>query len=319
MSNINSLKNTVTFSGADIEVWASKTHKTDEEKRVAETNKKKIEELNIENQVLAETEIVGSPQQLAHQYSSTIPGDKAAGFGSVTSRYGIAPVSSIPSKEAEKQEENRRRIDELSKVNEDIEEPRLFHLGNLHTISYSSFREKFAVRTLGRTHARSYCRGPRTTAGTMIFNVVQEHDILSFVNHSLLDRDTDSMANAVMLDQIHPFDLVLMFMNEYGAYSYLRLFNVDIASEGQEMSIDNLVTHNTMNFYATDMIPMTDLGNNFYSYTDMGTDRIVKELVKGGQPAERRRPMPIKIESQILDLLKEDNYNKILASSRGLF
>jgi hypothetical protein len=135
-------------------------------------------------------------------------------------------------------------------------------LGSLHSINYSSFREKAAVRTLGRTHARSYTRGQRTIAGTMIFTVLQSHELMRFAN-----KDTEKAYT--MLDQIDPFNLLLLFGNEYGSLSALHLFNVDINTESQGMSIDSILLNNTMSFYAQDMLPMEDIGNAFSTTNEM--------------------------------------------------
>lgn len=130
-------------------------------------------------------------------------------------------------------------------------------LGSLKGINYSSFREKIAVRGLGRVHAKGYTRGQRTIAGTLAFTVLQTHELLNFADAS------KGEGYHAMLDQIEPFHMLLLFGNEYGSMSSLHLFNVDIGTESQDMSIGDLETTNVMNFYATDMLPMTSLGNNF--------------------------------------------------------
>ena len=94
-----------------------------------------------------------------------------------------------------------------------------FTLGSIHTISYSSFREKFAVRSLGRTQAKTYTRGPRTIAGSIIFNVMQEHELLRLLglaNGTMLDHTGASHTEAVMIDQVQPFNLMFLFEHEYG-------------------------------------------------------------------------------------------------------
>lgn len=135
-------------------------------------------------------------------------------------------------------------------------------LGSLHSLNYSSFREKTAVRSLGRTHARAYTRGQRTIAGTMVFTVLQSHELLRFGN--MVEGN-----DYTMLDQIDPFNLLVLFSNEYGSMSALHLFNVDVNTESQGMSIDSIMLQNTMNFYAQDMLPMEDIGNVFNDTTEM--------------------------------------------------
>lgn len=203
--------------------------------------------------------------------------------------------------------EIQKELDSLSK-NKAI----FFKLGSIHTISYSSFREKFAVRGLGRTQAKTYTRGPRTIAGTMVFNVFQEHEFLKMAS-LLPDQDLKTHPYSVMIDQIQPFNLLLLFANEYGAYSAMSLFNIDIASEGQEMSIDQILTHNTMNFYATEMVPMMKLGNRFNTYDEMIAGAINEIRETGLSSTYLRIP-----QRQSIDRFKT-NTSDILSKSRGLF
>jgi hypothetical protein len=56
--------------------------------------------------------------------------------------------------------------DEIAGPNSETE-PVVGILGNLQTISYSTFREVDPVRSLGKTYADAYTRGPRTVAGLL--------------------------------------------------------------------------------------------------------------------------------------------------------
>ena len=144
-------------------------------------------------------------------------------------------------------------------------EPSIFFpIGNLDTFSYSTFREKVAVRSLGRSQSLGYTRGARTVAGSMVFNVLQEDALLEFFQRGRSQKDAP-----MMLDQIRPFNVVLFFCNEYGGQSILHLYNVEIASESQRMSINDIVIQNTVNFYATDVIPIQNEGNMFVNPMDM--------------------------------------------------
>lgn len=199
-----------------------------------------------------------------------------------------------------------------------------FELGSIHTISYSSFREKFAVRSLGVVQAKSYTRGPRTVAGTLVFNTMQEHELYRLGGTGI--QDTNQYPGAVMLDQIPPFNLLLVFSNEYGVYSSMHLFDVEIATEGQSMSIDELVTRNTMNFYAKEMLPMTSLGNAFESESAMFADFIKKEQARGNKYFNKSNPGKVYKDAAKLDIRfssgdtsSREEVQRMLAESRGLF
>lgn len=145
-----------------------------------------------------------------------------------------------------------------------------FELGSLDAISYSSFREKIAIRSLGRSHAIGYTRGARTVAGSMTFNSMQENELLSFFsNYSIEESIGNIPSRNVILDQVEPFNIILLFSNEFGGNSVMQLFNVELASESQRMSVHDLVIQNNMNFYATDIIPMKNVGNAFKNTYNM--------------------------------------------------
>jgi hypothetical protein len=188
-------------------------------------------------------------------------------------------------------------------------------LGSLHSLNYSAFREKTAVRTLGRTHARAYTRGQRTIAGTMIFNVLQSHELLRFGN-SVDGNDY------TMLDQIDPFNLLVMFSNEYGSMSALHLFNVDVNTESQGMSIDAIMLQNTMNFYAQDMLPMEDIGNVFSDTASM-----LNEALNNAQVRDLQKRMQSRFVTGLSTInsasdgesRSDRSIQGLLQRSRGLF
>jgi hypothetical protein len=205
-------------------------------------------------------------------------------------------------------------LSELSKI-------QFFPLGSLHTISYSSFRENFAVRTLGKVQAKGYTQGPRTVAGTMIFNTLQEHELYKLHQLNSDENLKGSHPKARMLDQIKPFNVLLLFANEYGAYSTLHLFDVLIGTEGQTMSIDQVVTQNSMNFYATEMLPMRAIGNAYKTFSNMLEQEI--ESAQSEQKGSDSSPSnaTFNIDTQITNPFAEnaDEINIMLRESRGLF
>lgn len=216
-----------------------------------------------------------------------------------------------------------RTTQEIAKAKlKELNVPPLIVLGSLHTISYSSFREKFAVRSLGRVGAKGYTHGPRTIAGTMVFNVLQSHELYELAVRQN-ENNAGSHPDAIMLDQIEPFNLLLMFANEFGVYSSLHLFDVTIQSEGQSMSIDEVITQNTMNFYALEMLPMTSLGNAFES-----TDQMIYEIIN----ENKRKMASIKgsgynfseisaprFETVTSTIQNQKDIQQMLESTRGLF
>lgn len=130
----------------------------------------------------------------------------------------------------------------------------IVELGSLHSITYSSFREKTAIRTLGRVSAKGYVRGQRTVAGSMNFIVFQSHELMDF----LRGKDQDEIG---LLDQLPKFNLMLLMINEYGGASILHLFGVTISTEAMQASVDDLALINSVTFYAEDIMTIENVGN----------------------------------------------------------
>lgn len=126
---------------------------------------------------------------------------------------------------------------------------RVHLLGNVQTISYSIHRDKMPVRTLGRTYPKSYVRGPRTVAGSMIFTVFDRHALWDVLQYHARDLP-EIQAYTPLSDMLPPFDMTIVFDNEYGAQSAMRIFGLEIVDEGQTMSIDDMITENTMSYIA---------------------------------------------------------------------
>ena len=211
--------------------------------------------------------------------------------------------------EASYNNSEKRKLDELSnKEGVPIKE-----LGSLYALNYSSFREKVAVRTLGRTHAKAYTRGQRTIAGSMVFTVFQSHELMEFAKQY---NAVDS-SNIVLLDQIPAFNMMILMANEYGGASILHLFNVDINTESQSISADDLTLVNTLNFYAQDIVAMENLGNTFKHTGEMLSQSIrdaAKLINSSGKKTITTNLNSIEGESK-----SSEKIRKLIARSRGLF
>jgi hypothetical protein len=140
-------------------------------------------------------------------------------------------------------------------------------LGDLSTISYSIHRENKPVRMLGSVNPKGWLRGPRTIAGSMIFT---NFDKYTFYR---LKKFKDPMMSGYypLADMLPPFDIVVSFANEYGNFSRLRIFGVNIVDEGST----DLVTESTYTFMARGIQPMIDY--------------VPRELYEALQQGEARR------------------------------
>jgi hypothetical protein len=133
-------------------------------------------------------------------------------------------------------------------------------LAELQTISISTFREKTAVRACGRVGVKGYTRGPRTIAGSMIFTVFDRNVLFELLDTS--QHDADDKFRAAIKDQLPPIDITIAFANEYGALSRMGLYGVEFVSEGQTMSIEDIILEDVCQFVARDVDPMTPVVND---------------------------------------------------------
>jgi hypothetical protein len=150
--------------------------------------------------------------------------------------------------------------------------PRVF--GEIQTLSYSIYRPTTPVYTLGRINPKGVVRGQRTIAGSLIFTVFDRHVLKSVIDTLDFTKDTKNADNLynfsdteliemkrnMKTDEMPPFDINITFMNEYGRSSTLNIYGVHILTEGQTMSIEDMITENTMQYIAMDIDLMDSTG-----------------------------------------------------------
>lgn len=156
-------------------------------------------------------------------------------------------------------------------------------IGELQGVSYSVTREKAPIYTMGSADPRSFSRGKRGIAGTLVFTIFDRNALLEvfrgmedksgwFFAHDTdvqkrnnedakgaqvwQDVNTDNSWQAAWYpDQIPPFDIVLTAANEYGQVAQMGIRGVEILNEGSGMSIDDIVTEQSMTFVAREISP----------------------------------------------------------------
>jgi len=317
---INTIEDSVTYSGADITVVAYRNAINEKtEKGIAEI-REKIKKQEIEIADKSRFIVDNSYHGEVTDFPSPAIGIHGDTRGHTRERDSLG------------QEQWRKDAQEsITNLEKEIGEKsytlRPYQtLSNLHTITYSSFREKIAVRTIGRSGPKTYSRGQRTIAGTMVFNSSKKNTLLEFLKGQAEKEEKLSNISISMLDQLPSFNILLIFQNEYGVSSTMHLIDVDIFSEGQEMSIDNVVTNNSLNFYALDIIPLRHLHSSFDSHLTMITGRqgAIDEIIKEGGETNRSDETKKSInryESILQSRLGEEGMEeeeRLLSASRGL-
>jgi len=159
-------------------------------------------------------------------------------------------------------------------------------VGELASITYSVTREKAPIYTMGDPNPRSFSRGKRGIAGSLVFTVfdrdalhslkqtdsvyahglnstqMPENEVLPV--HEIANRvDGNSPQTAwknkrkpIFSDEIPPFDITINFLNEYGQAAKMVLYGVEILNEGMGMSIDDITTEKACTFIARNLDEM---------------------------------------------------------------
>jgi hypothetical protein len=157
-------------------------------------------------------------------------------------------------------------------------EPVVGILGNIQTISYSTFREVNPVRSLGKIYPNSYTRGPRTVAGSLVWTILDQYVLAEALKYAYID---DYDPSTILVDQIPPFNIIITFNNEYGDVATMGIYGIRIVNEGATFSIDDMITEQTNTYVASD-IDMIHKGPPFRKQKTLpglrtGTDILLEE------------------------------------------
>lgn len=157
-------------------------------------------------------------------------------------------------------------------------------VGELQAITYSVTREKAPVYTLGSANPRSFSRGKRGIAGSLVFTVfdrdslstlkeastIYRHGLsgatqdgqiapqpINSYNDAGIDAWKTGKGKVRYSDEIPPFDITINFLNEYGQSATMTIYGVEILNEGMGMSVDDITTEKACTFIARDLDEMT--------------------------------------------------------------
>lgn len=325
---MNTIKQAYTFSGQDVRVFAyrdlSKLRaytvprpdldiiaEHENAQKTHQKLKKESKEILQNDYQVTETRTFRNNETVIHLSNAQMNTKGTEDFGKVDSKI-LSSVGQTHPESVERMRVTNREI--LNRTRKSGSLPPYFELGSLDSLSISTFREKVAVRGLGRSHAVGYTRGARTIAGALNFNLMQENELLRFLNPDSQELGhNNTPLTAVLLDQVAPFNIVIMFSNEYGGNSVMQLFNVELASESQRMSVHDLVIQNNINFYATDVIPIQDLGNAYNSTSEM-----ILGITKH-HPQAFANEFRNTVKKRIDSVTSGSRASDLLSRSRGLF
>lgn len=181
-------------------------------------------------------------------------------------------------------------------------------VGALAGLTWSVTREKAPVFTMGSPNPRSFSRGKRGIAGSLIFmtfdrpalyNLIQANvtndafkiwtrtwNLLPNMNSNIaaglapIDSSSAQVTSVLpyYADQVPPFDITISFANEYGQAAVKSIYGVELLNEGSGASMDDLVMEETMTFVAREVGPMIPTNRGFDA---ADSERINSAVVTG--------------------------------------
>jgi hypothetical protein len=226
-------------------------------------NKLSISDVVIGLYPAADTRVIGHIQQFIRTFSG-VPKDSRASIMRTSIDANISDYQAL----SESANNQLADVKEAKKGSHTT-----FTLATAQTFSIQSHREKHAVRALGHTNAKGHTRGQRTIAGSVIFTMFNEHALAGLMRAMGKSKNkydptfsVDDNVSSLMIDQLPPIDLTIVFANEYGSLSRAAAYGVEFMNSGVTLSIEDLLTEEVVNFVARDMDPVISQGR-------VGTDR----------------------------------------------
>lgn len=128
------------------------------------------------------------------------------------------------------------------------------------TFTISIHREKAAVRAAGYINPKGFARGRRTIAGTMVLTQFTVDVLYKFLKgQQMSSHDLSKDTQYVKVDQLPPFNMTLLFTDEYGNVSYRRVMGVDFVTDGVVYSSNDMLAEQTVSYMASDFTPLLDI------------------------------------------------------------
>lgn len=144
-------------------------------------------------------------------------------------------------------------------------------LGSVISISYSVYRNKKAVHSLGHKVISGFASGPRYVAGTIIKTMFLEDDLIlglqqlrdklknasQYADHlAILNMASTPESNSnLMLDDILSCDIIVLYASEYQSNMIKEVITgATFINNGQVMSVNDMITETTISYIAQDVL-----------------------------------------------------------------
>jgi hypothetical protein len=188
-------------------------------------------------------------------------------------------------------------------------------IGALSGITFSVTREKAPIYTMGSPNPRSFSRGKRGIAGSLIFTVFDRPALYQMLEanyqsdgggaqfftrksntlpgdaghkRGIAEFDKQSLDVVSQIpyyaDQIPPFDITITFANEYGQGAVRSIFGVELLNEGSGASMDDIVIEETMTYVAREIGPMYKISNSQLTGGIFNGENSLKNIINEDVP-----------------------------------
>lgn len=136
------------------------------------------------------------------------------------------------------------------------------YLGSAITISYSVHRDKVPVFNCGSSIADGFSLGNKYVAGSLITMMNDTDEFSSFMDSVEQAQSDDpyltienvKRGHSFMRDDLVPFNIHLVFASEYSPdLTRIIIYGATFINNGQVMSINDIITENTVSFVATEI------------------------------------------------------------------
>jgi len=159
----------------------------------------------------------------------------------------------------------------------------LLYLGSVMSLSYSVYRDKTPVFNCGSHLIDGFSIANKYVAGSLITIMYEYDEFAEFMSHLDLKGDRDGSRtvpveeyqNAVGIKEFHtfmrddliPFNIHAIFTNEYtGSTREIVIYDATFINNGQVMSIQDLITENTLQYVARDISEQHSIGEVSSNY-----------------------------------------------------
>ena len=115
----------------------------------------------------------------------------------------------------------------------------------LTTLTVSVHRVKSPAPACGYINTKGWARGRRTIAGTMVMTKLTTDVLFTFLLSSAFTSDLSKDSTYVKVDQLPPFNISMLFADEYGHMSYQRVLGIEFVTSGDVYSIQDMLTEQT--------------------------------------------------------------------------